>query len=158
MIKKRGTSWWVVVYAGLDPLTGRKRQKTGTARTRAEARQLEARLISEVAVGKHKGAATKTVADLLAAWLDWRQGVRPISPNTLANYQRYIEQKIQPALGQHPITRVEAATIDRCYGLLRREGDKGGRPMSASAIHDVHAVLSGAFRQAMVWAGSATTR
>jgi Arm DNA-binding domain len=22
--------WWVVVYAGRDPLTGRKRQKTGT--------------------------------------------------------------------------------------------------------------------------------
>jgi transposase len=77
MIKKRGTSWWVVVYAGRDPLTGRKRQKTGTARTYAEARQLEARLITEVAGGKHKGAATKTVADLVAAWLDW--GMGPIS-------------------------------------------------------------------------------
>ena len=32
MIKKRGNRWWVVVYAGRDPLTGRKRQKTGTAR------------------------------------------------------------------------------------------------------------------------------
>ena len=45
VIKKRGHRWWVVVYAGRDPLTGRKRQKTGTAATRAEARQLEARLI-----------------------------------------------------------------------------------------------------------------
>ena len=45
MIKKRGNSWWVVVYTGRDPLTGKKRQKTGTAKTRAEARQLEARLI-----------------------------------------------------------------------------------------------------------------
>jgi hypothetical protein len=42
VIKKRGNSWWVVVYTGRDPLTGKKRQKTGTARTRAEARQLEA--------------------------------------------------------------------------------------------------------------------
>jgi Arm DNA-binding domain len=33
VIKKRGNSWWVVVYAGRDPLTGKKRQKTGTART-----------------------------------------------------------------------------------------------------------------------------
>jgi len=32
VIKKRGNRWWVVVYAGRDPLTGRKRQKTGTAR------------------------------------------------------------------------------------------------------------------------------
>ena len=28
MIKKRGNSWWVVVYTGRDPLTGKKRQKT----------------------------------------------------------------------------------------------------------------------------------
>ena len=28
MIEKRGNRWWVVVYAGRDPLTGRKRQKT----------------------------------------------------------------------------------------------------------------------------------
>jgi Arm DNA-binding domain len=32
VIKKRGNSWWVVVYTGRDPLTGKKRQKTGTAR------------------------------------------------------------------------------------------------------------------------------
>jgi hypothetical protein len=30
VIKQRGNRWWVVVYAGRDPLTGRKRQKTGT--------------------------------------------------------------------------------------------------------------------------------
>jgi Arm DNA-binding domain len=42
VIKKRGNCWWVVVYAGRDPLTGKKRQKTGTAATKAEARQLEA--------------------------------------------------------------------------------------------------------------------
>jgi hypothetical protein len=44
--QKRGNRWWVVVYAGRDPLTGKKRQKTGTAASKAEARQLEARLIS----------------------------------------------------------------------------------------------------------------
>ena len=37
MIEKRGNRWWVVVYAGRDPLTGRKRQKTGTAASKAEA-------------------------------------------------------------------------------------------------------------------------
>jgi hypothetical protein len=34
VIKKRGNRWWVLVYAGRDPLTGKKRQKTGTAATR----------------------------------------------------------------------------------------------------------------------------
>ena len=67
MIKKRGNSWWVVVYTGRDPLTGKKRQKTGTAKTRAEARQLEARLIREAGTGQHRAAGNKTVAELLDA-------------------------------------------------------------------------------------------
>ena len=67
MIKKRGNSWWVVVYTGRDPLTGKKRQKTGTARTRVEARQLEARLIREAGTGQHRAAGNKTVAELLDA-------------------------------------------------------------------------------------------
>ncbi len=52
MIRKRGNSWRAIVYVGRDPLTGRKRQKTGTAKTRAEAKQLEARLITEAATGR----------------------------------------------------------------------------------------------------------
>jgi hypothetical protein len=72
VIKKRGNSWWVVVYTGRDPLTGKKRQKTGTAKTRAEARQLEARLIREAGTGQHRAAGNKTVAELLDAWSEWR--------------------------------------------------------------------------------------
>ena len=74
MIKKRGNSWWVVVYAGRDPLTGKKRQKTGTTKTRAEARQLEAKLIREAGTGQHRAAGNKTVAELLDAWSEWRPG------------------------------------------------------------------------------------
>jgi integrase len=124
VIKKRGNRWWVVVYAGRDPLTGRKRQKTGTAATKAEARRLEARLISEVGAGQHGGAAGKTVADLLEAWFQWRPSVRPISPNTLVNYRRYAEQKLLPALGRLPLNRVDTATIDRFYAELRQRGSK----------------------------------
>jgi hypothetical protein len=90
VIRKRGNNWRVIVYADRDPLSGRKRQKTGTAKTKAEAKQLEARLITEAATGRHRSAGTKTVAELVEAWYQWRQGVRPISPNTLANYRRYI--------------------------------------------------------------------
>jgi integrase len=188
VIKKRGSSWWVVIYAGRDPLTGRKRQKTGTAETRAEARQLEARLITEAATGRHRSAGTKTVADLLEAWYQWRPGARPISPNTLANYRRYMDQKILPALGKVPVGRLDAAMLDRFYSELRQRGSmcqhcyrrmRGGEPpmrqgeafrlrftgkevvhetdcvqglpMSASALRDVHAILSGAFKQAMRW-------
>ncbi len=62
MIKKRGNHWQVVVDAGRDPLAGNKRQKTGIADSKAEARQLEARLTSQVGAGQHGGAVGETVA------------------------------------------------------------------------------------------------
>jgi hypothetical protein len=53
-------------------LTGKKRQTTGTAKTRAEARQLEARLIREAGTGQHRAAGNKTVAELLDVWRECR--------------------------------------------------------------------------------------
>ena len=99
MIKKRGNSWWVVVYTGRDPLTGKKRQKTGTAKTRAEARQLEARLIREAGTGQHRAAGNKTVAELLDAWSEWRPRKGEIAERTMLGYASLIEHKIIPALG-----------------------------------------------------------
>jgi Arm DNA-binding domain len=51
MSYKRGKRWRVIVYAGRDPITGRKRQKRVTVATRAEAKQAEARLITELGAG-----------------------------------------------------------------------------------------------------------
>jgi hypothetical protein len=99
VIKKRGNSWWVVVYTGRDPLTGKKRQKTGTARTRAEARQLEARLIREAGTGQHRAAGNKTVAELLDAWSEWRP---PQGRDRRAHHTRLPQPdraQIIPALG-----------------------------------------------------------
>jgi hypothetical protein len=84
MIYKRGKRWRVIVYAGRDPITGRKRQKSVSVATRAEAKQAEARLITEVGAGQHRGTSNRTVAELLDRWLEWRQSVRPISPTTVA--------------------------------------------------------------------------
>jgi hypothetical protein len=70
MIYKRGKRWRVIVYAGRDPITGRKRQKSVTVATRAEAKQAEARLVTEVGAGQHRGTRSKTVAELIERWLE----------------------------------------------------------------------------------------
>src|SRR5215211_945737 len=152
MIYKRGTRGRVIVYAGRDPSTGRKRQKSVTVATRAEAKQAEARLITEVGAGQHRsGTSTRTVAELLDRWLEWRQSVRPISPTTVATYRGYIDRAIRPTLGQLQLARLDAATLDAFYAHLRKQGGKGGRPMAASSVHQVHAILSGALNRAVVW-------
>ena len=124
MIKKRGNSWWVVVYTGRDPLTGKKRRKTGTAKTKAEARQLEAKLIREAGAGQHRAAGNKTVAELMDAWSEWRPRKGEIAERTMLGYRSQIDNKIIPALGDLRLSRVDTATLDR---FLAHLGERGSR-------------------------------
>jgi integrase len=193
VIRQRGKSTQVIVYVGRDPLTGRKRwvsrQVPGTGRAALkEAKQIEAKLLAEVAAGRHQEAHGVKVGELVDRWLEWRQAVKPMSPGTAANYRRCIDLKIKPALGDLAVSRLDTATLDRFYAELRQRGSKcqhcyrrmrngkqpmrpgetfqlaftgkervhqtdcvQGIPMTASAIRDVHAVLSGALQQAVVW-------
>jgi integrase len=151
MIHKRGKRWRVIVYAGRDPITGRKRQKSVTVTARAEAKQAEARLITEVGAGQHRASSNRTVAELVDRWLEWRQSARPISPTTVATYRGYVERNIRPVLGKLQVRQLDTATLDAFYAHLRKQGGKGGRPMAASSVHQVHAILSGALNRAVVW-------
>jgi hypothetical protein len=45
-----------------------------------QAKQIEAQLLEEVGAGRHKGSRSRTMAELLERWLEWRPTVRPIRP------------------------------------------------------------------------------
>jgi integrase len=62
-----------------------------------------------------------------------------------------MDRYILPAVGKLPVRQVDAATLDAFYAHLRTRGGKDGRPLKASTVHEVHAVLSGALKQAVVW-------
>jgi site-specific recombinase XerD len=146
----------VQVYAGRDPLTGRKRyvshQVAGqTKASMREAKQIEAQLLTEIGTGQHKGSRSRTMAELLERWLEWRPTVRPIAPTTVSSYRMAMDRYIPPGPGQAPLRQVDAATLDAFYAQLRTHGGKNGRPLKASTVHEVHAVLSGALKQAVVW-------
>jgi integrase len=146
----------VQVYAGRDPITGRKRwvsrQVPGKGRAAMKrARQVEAELLAQIAAGQHRGNKTKTVAELIERWLEWRLSVRPISPTTVAAYRGYIDRSILPSLGRLQVGQLDAATLDTFYARLRRHGGKGGRPLAASSVRQIHAILSGALTRAVVW-------
>jgi integrase len=144
----------VQVFAGRDPLTGRKRwlsrQVRGQTKTAwREAKKIEAQLLEQVDRGEHRGSRTRTVGELVERWLEWRQQVRPISPVTVANYRGAIDRYITPNLGRAKVGEVDAATLDTLYARVRATGGKCR--VSASAVREMHTVLSGAFNQAVVW-------
>jgi integrase len=116
-----------------------------------EAKQVEARLLAEVGTGRQKGSRSRTEGELLERWFEWRQKVKPISPTTVMSYRGDLDRYILPALGRLPLHQLDAATLDRFYTRLRAAGGKAGRPLSVSVVREVHAVLSGALKQAVVW-------
>lgn len=202
MIRERGESLHVQVYAGRDPLTGKKRYKSkiirGTGRASwKEARVAEGDLLKEVEGRKHKAPKSFTVAQLLDQWLEWREtNGKEISPSTLYNYRLTIATKIKPGLGHMAVAEVDARILDRFYAALRKSGNarfpivengasesagspqagekaageeqikarsprsrpkaaenkkRGGGPLSASRVRDVHAIMSGALGLAARW-------
>jgi integrase len=129
VIRKRRNGLQVQVYAGRDPLTGRKRwvsrQVPGqTKRSHREAKKIEAELLEQVDRGQHRGSSSRTVAELIQRWLGSRQQVRPISPVTVANYRGAIDRYILPNLGRAKVQQVDASTIDALYEHVRARGGK----------------------------------
>jgi integrase len=197
VIRKRREGLQVQVFAGRDPLTGRKRwvSRQVPGQTKAAyraAKKVEAQLLEQVDRGERREGRSRTVGELVERWLEWRQQVRPISPVTVANYRGAIDRYIIPTLGRAKIHEVDAAIIDALYARVRAHGGKcrdcwkrvhrreaplrageryrprpgadeqaherdcvRGWPLSASAVREVHSVLSGAFRQAVVWGWAA---
>jgi integrase len=193
VIRKRRKGLQVQVFAGRDPLTGRKRwlsrQVDGQSKAAwREAKKVEAQLLEQIDRGERRDRRSRTIGELVERWLEWRQQVRPISPVTVANYRGAIDRYILPNLGRAMLHEVDAATLDTLYARVRATGGKcrvcwkrirrgepalragvryrprpgadetihepdcaGGWPVSASAVREVHSVLSGAFKQAVVW-------
>jgi integrase len=169
MIRNRDGYWQVRVDRGRDPLTGKRRFVYGRAATKKEAERLEARLVTEVADGRHKGTDVTTVGALVRRYIDWCEHVKELSPGTIATYRRHAEQKITPALGPVAVRALDPETLDTFYAELRRRGrtvrvsagidPKTGAkrdrthpaPLSPSSIHEIHAILSGALQQAVKW-------
>jgi hypothetical protein len=100
-IRPRRGGYQVIVYAGIDPVTGRQRQIARQVKGKREAERLEAKLRAEVADGRHRGTSARTVGELLDVYLAWREtSGKPLSPATLNDYRTIVETKLKPALGK----------------------------------------------------------
>ena len=180
-IRKRRGGWQVIVYAGLDPLTGKQRQLTRQVNgSRRQAEKVEARLRTEVADGQHAGTRLKTLGELVDLWIERRAASdMPISPDTVEDYRSLIAKKIKPALGSKRLHTVNARVLDAFYDDLRRYGNAkaaararaeavarredpsraaataqptaSDQRLSANRVRDVHVILSGALGMAARW-------
>lgn len=184
------------MYAGDDPVTGRRLYLTDSTTDAREAERIRRRFLAQIDEQRNVRTRT-TLGAAMASWLRTHEA----EESTLDGYRGYIRRTIEPALGDVPIGNVSAQVLEEFYADLRRcrhrcqDGEpavdhrttvkhecreirhkrRPGRPgktphdcavagcvvvecpphtctpMSASAIRQVHWILSAAFAAAVRW-------
>ncbi|MDQ4102727.1 MAG: tyrosine-type recombinase/integrase [Actinomycetota bacterium] len=143
-----------VVYAGIDPLTGRERYLRKSARTHAEARMELTKLQSQVDEQRHPRSAI-TVDQVIEKWLD----VTELEDTTRQRYQGLIRLYISPIFGSMVAAKLDAELLECFYARLRRcnklcserSKDHDCRPLSASTVRQIHFIIRAALDRAVRW-------
>lgn len=123
-IRRRGNSYLVEVYAGIDPLTGQRLYLNGSLTDPNEAERIRTRLLAQVDEQRH--AKTKgTLRTAITEWLD----VHEVEATTKQGYESYLRLHVGPALGDQPVGKITARVLEKFYAELRRCKDRcDGRP------------------------------
>ena len=141
-IVRKGQQWYAVVYAGLDPVTGRERRRWHAAGTdRPTAQRLARQLARAEQLRRGDGRGRLTFAGFSARdWLPAKQ--MQLRPTTMESYERMLRLHILPTLGSVPLGQVSADMLQNLYGRLLLDGRHDGTGgLSAKTVHEVHAVV-----------------
>src|SRR4051794_21791101 len=166
----------VAVYAGKDPITGRKVYLKETHGTEDEANKARERLLVQVEAEQIPDRAA-TVSALMTRWMD----IVDHELSTAETTAGYVRRTINPALGSWMLRKLQHRVdiLDRLYKHLGRcsalcDGRSfiehkmtkkatsehkctadcrphRCRPMSPATIRRVHAILSSALNYAISW-------
>jgi integrase len=120
-----------VVQAGRDPVTQRRRQRSGSAATKRAALLLERQLKTEVADGQR---AEITVEALVREW--WTAGPR-LAATTKSNYRSNLECHVLPILGRRRVGEIRPRLVAAFLAHLSSERGRG-----PGTVRKVRTVLS----------------
>jgi integrase len=121
----------VVVQAGRDPVTGRRHQLSGSAKTEREAVRLERALRLQAEGGVVRLA---TLSDVVEEW--WATSPR-LAATTRANYRGNLDCHVLPVLGRRKVADIRPRLV---AAFLRHLADDKG--LSPGTIRRVRTVLS----------------
>jgi integrase len=164
----------VKVFAGVDPVSGRKHVLTEVIPAgpgaKREAEKVRARLLADVAERRH-AKTNATVSYLMERHLE----MLDVVPTTLSGYQGYVRLHIDPLIGKVKVGALDPDILDSFYAELRRCRDHCDRkrfvqhrvrgehecddrcrphkcePLSNTTVRQVHFLLHGAFKRAVRW-------
>jgi integrase len=140
-ITSKNDHWYVVIYEGLDPATGKERRRwhpAGTDRIVAEA--LAERLRAEAGTQDGRRSRLTLAGHVKRSWLPRK--ARQRRPVTLAGYRRQLRLYILPELGPVPLRSLRGEQIEDLYEHLLTEGRADGTGgLSTKSVLEVHVLL-----------------
>ncbi|WP_158092272.1 hypothetical protein [Pseudonocardia autotrophica] len=108
-------SFRAVVFAGLNPQSGRERRIRETARTHAEATKLLTKLQRQVDENKQPKSSI-TVGQSVAQWLE----VADLQTTTRERYDDLIRLYVLPTFGILQAGKLDAELLERFYARLQK--------------------------------------
>jgi integrase len=139
--------WRVVVSAGSDPETKKRRQLSKVVPgSRADAEKVLTALLARVDAGYRPVARGRTFGAVLDAFLDHK--TLRVESTTIATWTHSLSY-VPARLRDLPLGRVDVETLEKLYAQLLRGGNKrNGGPLSASTVRNVHVAIYGALELA----------
>lgn len=138
-LRKRGNVWYTTFDLARLPGQPRRQKCIRLGRmSKAEAQERERQVLRRYDEGSFAAESTKTVGDLLDAWLtELKPTVKSqtISPTTYQRYASIVKLHLKPHLGTVSLRRLSGGDITAAYGRVRAKGLSG-----QSCLH-THRVL-----------------
>lgn len=139
---ERGVYYRARVDLGVDPLTGKRRQKRLTATTRKQLERDIAEVIEQAATG------TLITGDMLARdyFTQWLDTIKPtLRPLAHDRYRYSIEGRWTRALGHLKLAAITTVVLQRAIRAMQDEG------LQNSTIAGEYAIVRNALKQAYIW-------
>lgn len=142
-IRKRGSTWAVVVDVGRDA-NGRRRQKWHSGfRTKREASEALTEILGQLATSQYVVPSKLTVGHFLED--EWLPAIRAsVRPLTFESYAGNVQNHVVPRLGSVPVQKLTPSRLNAMYAEL-------GKTLSPRTVRYIHAILRRAFRDAVKW-------
>jgi integrase len=141
--------WVAVASLGFDPGTGRARRKSFYGKTRTEV----ADKLSKARQDVKGGLFVEPTKTALGEWLDrWLTGYKKgeLRASTYEGYEMIINTHIKPALGNIPMAKLQANTLQNFYNEKLANGRRDGKGgLSTRQVRYFHAVIRQALQQAV---------
>lgn len=167
-IRQRPDGTWEARFvAGHDPGTGKAIRKSVYAKTQKECRQKLAQAVAAVDNKAYREPCKMTLGEWLDIWTETYLG--GVKPRTVKIYQDDIRLHIKPHLAAVKLGELDTHTVQKFFNTLLTSGkkvpkrDKDGKiikkngktvyesaPLSPKTVKNVHGVLHGALRQAVI--------